>query len=326
MSNYIIELKLDEGARSRLFKRLIGLTYPASLQNQEAFIREAFLALYTELPSSVQKALDEMKTSPNPAGALVLRNLPVDPVLPTTPAGGRRSPDKHTFVSEALLLGIARWLGEPYSFQVEKGDLVHDVSPVKEAVGELTNRGSGELGFHTELAAFEHPPRWLLLLGLRPDHARVSHTPVADIRKALPLLDRETHTALRKVEYQTRMPFIFDPLFAGEERFSAPHAVLTGPVDSPQVRAALYGGLTRGLTEGANIALEQLQRALAQVKQRVLLDQGVMVILSNYVVLHGRSSYTPQFGGTDRWFQRVNVADTLWPLRQWQHKRVRLLG
>lgn len=321
----LMELGLTDAERDRLGSRLLGSTYPQG-DDYEAFIHHSEAVVREELPRRLLDEIDALRTTRAPAGAVVLRNLPADPHLPPTPADGLRSPDKDTAVSEALLLGVARLLGEPYSFTVEKGTLVHDVAPVRQAVEELTNRGAGTLGLHTELAAFEHRPRWLLLKGLRPDHERRATTPVADARDALALLERGTIEALYQPDFRTRMPFIFDPLFEGEARYSQPHAVLSGPEDCPELRAALYGGLTRGLTAETQAALGALERALQQVARPVFLDRGVLVILSNHLVTHGRSAYQPRFDGTDRWFQRVNVADSLWPLRDWQGRSVRLLG
>lgn len=62
------------------------------------------------------------------------------------------------------------------------------------------------------------------------------------------LLDESTVEALREPVFRTRMPLIFDPMFDKDARYSAPHAVISGPLDSPELRVVLYGGLTQGLS------------------------------------------------------------------------------
>lgn len=316
---------LSEAENAHLASTLRSLHYPAHGTDYEAFVATARERVTAALRPSLRRFIEAQRNAPNPSAAIVLRNLPTDPVLPATPLDGLRAADKAGSVSESLLTGIGALLGEPYAFEVEKGELVHDVTPVRSAATELSNRGSNTLGLHTELAAFEARPRWLLLVGLRADHARVARTPVADVRDALPLLSPEVVEVLRGARFRSRVPLIFDPMFGEAPHYSAPHSVLTGPDHSPELRAALYGGLTEGEGAAEQAALVALERALQQVTRPVLLEPGVMAILNNYQVVHGRSAYQPRYDGSDRWFQRLHVADSLWPLRQWQGKSRRLL-
>lgn len=65
------------------------------------------------LPERLIRAMVEFRRTPNPAGTLIVRNMPTDPVLPNTPADGMPSKEKRTRYSEYSLLLITLFLGEP---------------------------------------------------------------------------------------------------------------------------------------------------------------------------------------------------------------------
>jgi L-asparagine oxygenase len=320
-----LHLKLSDVQRETLRLGLARLVCPGG-PDYEDFLDEARGALFRHLPRELLRSIGAVKSNPDPPGLLVIENLPVDELGPT-PADGRRSPFKRTSCSEAFLLGVASLLGEPLTFDVEKGmDLVHDVCPVRGSERELTNRGSAvDLGFHTERAAFD-TDRWLLLWCNRADHDRVAVTPVADIRDALPHLEPEVVAELRKPHYRFRVPYIFDAVVPPEARLSDPGPVLSGPESCAKLRVALYGDVTQVLTPDAGRALDRLGQALGRVARNLRLESGNMVILSNHLVAHGRSSFAARFDGSDRWLQRVHVAESLWPIRAWQRDSVRVLS
>ena len=58
----------------------------------------------------------------------------------------------------------------------------------------------------------------------------------------------------------------------------------------------------------------------------MLLEPGEMVVLNTCQAVHSRSTYPPRYDGSDRWFQRLNVAESLWSLRHWQGRPRRLLS
>jgi L-asparagine oxygenase len=316
---------LEAEVSQRLSHLLLPLRYPTG-EDFEQFLAETQRAMRAELPMALVDRLERLSTEADPPGFILIEGLPIDPLLPATPADGRRPPDKLTSISEATLLGIASLLGQPYSYRVEKGTLVHDVCPTARSMHALTNEGSmSALGYHTELAYFATPPRRLLIQGLRQDHDQVARTPVADVRDALERLDDETHIELRPPQFTSDIPHIFHPHVPHQLRRSDPHPVLTGTADRPSLRAALYGNLTRARTEQGAHALQKLDQAFHEVRHQLTLTPGSLLILDNCLVAHSRSRFTPGFDGRDRWLQRVHVADSLWRLRHLQTRSQRLL-
>lgn len=321
-----IEHTLSATTHEHLRNALQTLAYPQGT-DYEAYLTQARGIVGTVLPNDILQTLASLRYDPCPPAAVFIRNFPIDDPLPATPTNSRRSLDKRTSISESVLCGMAYMLGEPVSFEVEKDTLVHDVCPVQGTEHNQTNTGSlTELGFHTELAFFTPGIRWVALLGLRPDHDRAASTPIADVRAALPLVSPQDLAILQQPQFRMRVPFIFDPAFPPEQRFSEPRPVLTGSLTHPEIRCALYGHVTRPLSEDAERALHALTQAVATVAHPTRLDAGEMVIISNYVAFHARSVFTPRYDAEERWLQRLNSADSLWQFRTRQQHSLRLLS
>ena len=123
-------LVLADDVSEALGKKLEMLSSP--YKDLRANRLTAFQAVVATLPRSVLEHLIAMRSDPKIAGALVLRNLPIDKMLPRTPADGGTSQEKTTFVSEGVLLGVASVLGIPFSFTREKdGVIIHSISPMQ---------------------------------------------------------------------------------------------------------------------------------------------------------------------------------------------------
>lgn len=320
-SDYTVNYQLSEPCKFELYRALLATSYPDELVMEQA-VEQACDIVRQHLPQELKRVLREMRTGVNPPGRLQIANWPVD-VLPPTDLSGQRNINKTTYVSENGLLGLTSILGEPYGGLEKPNALVHDVMPVPGA-RQLTNEGSKVLGLHTELAGMTSRPHWLGFAGLRADPEKKALTAFADIRDALGLLDSATIDVLFSEEFETSAPLKLQRKGGSNtER----HTVLTGPVIVPEVRVALYGGLTQGTTERAKKALVKLHGALQQCSELVLLDAGSLVIVNNRLQLHARAGEFEISGlGDDRWFQRVHVAASLWDHRELQKNNRRIFN
>ncbi len=291
------------------------LRAPDPLQDPEGSMASGITAIATHLPQDALLALIHYRSDPHAPGVVLVRGLPIDRYLPATPADGEPSADKRTYVSEAVMLGFATLLGEPYAFLPEKGGrLVHDIVPVHGKETAHSNAGSLEpLGFHIEAAAFgSAAPEYLLLLGLRADHDRVACTLTADVRDAQRRLEPRQVGELRSPSFKLLAPESFAE--SGVE-YSRLTPVITGPEHAPQV--TLNMDRMRGTTPAAEEALQAFAAALAhpEVLRRTRIDRGDLVVIANRRTVHGRTTFVPRWDGRDRWLQRVYVTPTLWPLR-----------
>ena len=63
-----------------------------------------------------------------------------------------------------------------------------------------------------------------------------------------------------------------------------------------------------GLDKDAEIALYESGQALEEVSIEVIIEPGILVLLDNHFIFHGRNAFEPQFdddGRPYRWLQRV---------------------
>ena len=258
------------------------------------------------LPHRLSGVLRQFRRDPGPTGSLVLHGLPVDQDrLPPTPAT-KGSSQRTYSVPAALLMLAACELGDPVAFRPEKsGALVQDVVPVPGSEDFQGNAGSVLLSFHTENAFHQHRPDFVMLLCLRADHDRTAALRVASARELVPVLSSTAVTALFQPEFITSPP----PSFGAAGDTTAPHAVLTGAADDPDIR--LDTSATVALTPQARMALEEAAEALPRIEHAVRLVPGDLAIVDNRVTLHGRTAFRPRYDGRDRWLQRTFVAADL---------------
>lgn len=261
---------------------------------------------------SIQHLL-EFRRSLHAPGMLIIRNLPVDQVLPETPPTGGRSPEKRTFLSEASLIGVGSLLGEIYGYNDEKkGELIHNICPVKSSRASQSNEGSEvDFRFHVEAAYFNFRPHFLLLLCLRSDEGVEASTTVAEIKDAIPLLTGRELEVLREPLFRIHAPQSFLKV-PGEVRWSDPMPVFQGSDEHPEVRLNFNG--MAALSTEADQALESLERALnsPQVRRNIHLEPGSLLIINNRKAVHGRTPFRPRFDGRDRWLQRIYVHSDPW--------------
>ncbi|WP_248959197.1 clavaminate synthase family protein [Sphaerisporangium perillae] len=266
------------------------------------------------MPASLRGTLREFRRESGERGAALISNLPVDePSLPSTP-GTSTSVQRFGTVPALLLMMIAAELGEPVAFRPEKsGALVQDVVPVQGKEDFQGNAGSVLLSFHNENAFHPYRPDFVMLLCLRADRDRVAGLRTACVREVLPLLSRESRAALSSPDFVTAAP----PSF-GTGGSTAPHAVLSGAPEDPDIRVDFAA--TKPLGPGAEQALEELRGLCEKVAHTVVMHPGDLAIVDNRVALHGRTAFRPRYDGADRWLQRTFV------LQDFRRSRIGRLG
>jgi L-asparagine oxygenase len=258
------------------------------------------------LPYRFRGALRQFRRDPGSSGSVVMHGLPVDfDRLPPTPAA--KGSVQRTFSVPATVLMLAACeLGDPIAFRAEKsGALVQDVVPVPGSEEFQGNAGSVLLSFHNENAFHAHRPDFVMLLCLRADHDQVAGLRVASARELVPALSGTAVTALFHPEFVTKPP----PSFGGRDDATAPHAVLTGAAEDPDIRLDMAA--TVALTPRAKMALEEIDEALDRIEHTFRLAPGDLAIVDNRVALHGRTAFRPRYDGRDRWLQRTFVAADL---------------
>ena len=277
---------------------------PARLD--EEFVRLAGRAARL-LPAVVHDALVEFADASTPAGALLVRGLPVGRLPPTPATPTARSGKDLT--SEFWLLTVARRLGQPVGYLPEHGGhLVQNIVPTRGgAEAQVSTSSRTTLLFHTETAFHPHRPRYLLLLALRGDPS--AGTTLASIHDLLPLLDEATVETLR----QPRFRVAVDASFRGGRAsgLGPPRAVIEGTLEEPTL--VYDADLMVGVDHRAEAALGAVGDAVQRAHQTVVLEAGDLLVVDNNRAVHGRTRFTPRFDGHDRWLQRTFVVADLAP-------------
>ncbi|HEY5156070.1 MAG TPA: DUF4350 domain-containing protein [Acidimicrobiales bacterium] len=257
------------------------------------------------LSPSVHDALCDFGDVGAPAGAVLLKGLPVGEV-PATPASPLDDTGKD-HISEFVLLTVARRLGQPIGYEPEHGgDIVQNLLPTRGDVARQTSTSSGvELEFHTETAFHPHKPRFLLLLCLRGDPQ--AQTLLCSISQVVGELPLGVQQVLREPRFRTGI----DESFTGtrSDRRGRAMAVLGGTEEAPTF--TFDADLMAGLDPEAADALEALRSVIRREHIGVALEAGDLLVVDNSVAVHGRSSFTARFDGTDRWLQRTFVVTDL---------------
>ncbi|HEU5352820.1 MAG TPA: guanitoxin biosynthesis L-enduracididine beta-hydroxylase GntD [Actinocrinis sp.] len=274
-----------------------------------------------QLPCGLRRFLEGFRRT-EPAAACLVRGFPLDEPGPTpahwdTEAGSEAALDPELYLA---LCGLT--LGEPFTWaSLQLGRIIQNILPIPGDEQRQNGYGSEALlEFHTEDGF--HPERcdYLLLLGLRNDD-EVS-TIVASVRdielsaqdRTL-LSDRRFHILpddehVRQL--RTRCPG--HPAIAEMERMRddpEPVAVLFGDQASPYLRIDRPFMRVVGGDPAAELALDRLMAELERVQQDVVVAPGSLLIVDNYLAVHGRRPFGVRYDGTDRWLKKLTVKRNL---------------
>jgi L-asparagine oxygenase len=265
-----------------------------------------------KLPRRLTEALIMFRRAGNDYGTLVLRNLPIDAELPSTPADGASAGWQQLPVATMVQLACISHLGDVIGYADEKGGrLVQDVIPIAGAEHRQENSGSVYLELHTEDGFHPFKPDFLTLLALRPDHHRRGYTLTGAIRRVLPRLSNASVETLYQPLFRIRHSSSFAG--AGTPGWTIPVPVLSGLLTDPELVADFHA--MEPMTADAEDAFEELRRAMSATLVGAALDPGTMLVVDNRAAVHGRTAITARYDGNDRWLRRCFAVADLHPSR-----------
>lgn len=310
---YLHTLTLDDATKAALQAQLLQV--PSPYEDVETFYLEVQQRFRTILPLEMQRTLVRFQLDPTAPGALYIPTGLRDPVLPATPSDGGRAWDKTTFVSEGLGIGFGHFSGQPFGYPDEKqGELFHNIVPVRGKEETASNASSKrDFALHVDNAAVRPCPHGFVLSGVRGDPRGDAVTYIVDARALVAQLDKDTVTTLRAPLFNIPTPESHGP---ERRRWAGPQPALSGPPSLPEIWMDLNN--MQAITAPAAQALDAVRDAvtLPGVAEGVCLTPGDVLLINNRKVLHGRRPFDAQYGGEDRWVQRVYFHPDLWPWRQ----------
>ncbi len=273
----------------------------------EAFILRA-RTYAVQLPSRIIRSLNEFKYLDNHNGIFLLRGFAIDDdQLEETPSIVGKEIDETSAAREGfMLMLLISLLGDAFGWSAQRnGALINNILPVKSHEGEQLSTGSMvDLDWHTEEAFHPYRADYLSLMCLRnPDNVPTIVGSLQDVK-----IDDK----VKKILFEPRFIFHTDKNFQnGLFDFAAPTAVFFGDINNPYVRIdPSFMNAIPGDEEG-EYALREITAAFKEALYELPLQQGDVIFIDNYRVVHGRKAFRPRFDGTDRWLKRVNITSDL---------------
>ncbi len=271
------------------------------------------------LPVGLRRFLEGFRRTESSVACLV-RGLPVDDqAIGPTPGHWETAAASDRAINEELMLALCGiGLGEPFTWAtLQSGRIVQNVLPIAGDEGLQNGYGSKALlEFHTEDGFHPHRCDYLLLLGLRnPDRVPTTIASVRDIelgardrevlgRNCFCIMPDDEHIR-QLAERSPRHPALAEMIRMRDR--PEPVAVLTGDPSQPYLRVDRpFMRCTDGDAE-AQAALDRLMAELERVQQDVVVGPGTLLVLDNYLAVHGRKSFRVRADGTDRWLKKVTV-------------------
>ncbi|WP_435608638.1 hypothetical protein [Streptomyces sp. C10-9-1] len=201
------------------------------------------------------------------------------------------------------------------------GRLIQNVLPIAGEEDQQSGHGSDVLlEWHTEDAFHPYRCDYLALFGVR-NHDRVPTTlaSIRDVRlsaEARAVLSEPRFYILPDDGHLRQLAAVRpdDPglLPVREMRDNPePVAVLFGGSDSPYLRIDPFFMRCAESDTEAEVALKELVVELERTQQDVVVDAGTLLVVDNYLAVHGRRAFTTRYDGTDRWLQKAVVTRDL---------------
>ena len=265
------------------------------------------------LDAPLRSLLERFRDHGSPTGSVLINLVSsgcvdlLSDVPPTPPSNAERVGERTAMA--AYQAAINRAIGEMVAYEAEGGGaLFQDMVPCLELSCSQTSLGSSvPLEIHTEQAFSDLRPDFLSLACLRGDPDAKTYT--LHVRQILDCMDEREASLLREPLWTVGVDasFVASGLVSGAVRGPVP--IVSGPEDDPTL--VFDQDLMRGVTAEA----EALRRKVVDVyharRHEHVLGPGDVMIVDNRRAVHGRSSFSPRFDGTDRFIVRSFVVRDL---------------
>jgi hypothetical protein len=204
---------------------------------------------------------------------------------------------KTDFIAEAFHSTFAELFGTATVTyrSVNRGDMFHDVTPMRKLAHTITQRTLDTLQFHFDLPNNKVRPDWVYLLSLRNSPRNLVYTPVVRLADALEQLDDQTQAILRRPLFSQPRPRHADNIphygAADGEHFE-PSPIL---VEHRGMRSLMFfeGCHAAEDQEGA-MAIEKLRDVLHRCKHDLFLEERDFIAISNHNSMHAPRRRDPR--------------------------------
>jgi L-asparagine oxygenase len=298
-----LTLRPDEVARLQQAARHIT----ADPFGEDALFCAQAKAQASRMPKRLAAAIAAFRTTAGHGGTLVVKGLPVG-AIPATTLDNRQHHAQDTAFARMQAV-INSMLGEMVAYEAEgEGRLFQDMVP-NPALAERQQSQSSkvELECHTEQAFSPLRPDWISLGCLRGDASAATYS--MSVRALLDALAPCVLSRLREELWMTDVDesFLGDHAF-GDDAIRGPMAILQGSADDPHL---VFDQQMSAITPDAQDVLQEIIDRYPHLRREHILKPGELLLIDNHRTVHGRSSFTARYDGTDRFIARSFVVADL---------------
>lgn len=254
------------------------------------------------LPEPIQEHLTNFARNGSESGFILFQNI-LEPNLPRTPPGNHYHVGETTILSKIQGVMMSK-MCEMIAYEAEGyGKLYQDILPIYSMASVQTSVGSNtELEIHTEQAFSQLRPDMISLACLRGDiNAFTYILPVNRILENITKKEMELlYQPLWKMGVDVSFKLHGKEFIEGDIR--GPFAILNGSRDDPQL--IFDQDLMFGMTEESQKLIVKIIDIYYQHRITHNLKPGEIIFIDNRRAVHGRSSFSPNYDGYDRFLIR----------------------
>jgi hypothetical protein len=298
-SEFVIELSNKE---IQLLLNMAEKIIVSPSENPEIFCRQCKLLSY-QLPKTLTKKLNYFSINGSPTGFLLIKNIPiVNEKLPNTPSSNNCKIGETTILAriQGILLSS---IAEMVSYEAEGyGRLFQDIIPIQTMANNQTSVSSNvELEIHTEQAFSKLRPDILSLSCLRGDKNALTH-----ILPIQTIIDNVTNEELQLLKQPfwncgVDLSFKINGVDFIEGDIRGPFSIIN---ETNRNTLLFDQDLMTGVNEESNIMIKKIVDIYYKHRISHNLKQGEILFVDNRIAVHGRSPFTPNYDGKDRFLIR----------------------
>lgn len=295
--SHIIELTDDE---IEIMKKLAMIINTSPSLTPELYCSQVNIASI-HVPERINTLLQNFAHKGTNTGFLLIRRIHIDE-LPSTPENNNCKIGEQTVLAkiQSILVSV---ISNMIAYEAEGyGRLYQDVIPVKSMEKNQTSISSSvELEIHTEQAFSKLRPDILSLACLRGNEK--AYTYILPVRS---IINNVTETELEMLKtplWNTGVDLSFKlnghEFIEGDIR--GPMSIIIGDKDPLLV---FDQDLMTGITESSNEMIKKIVDIYYKHRLSHNLTPGEIVFIDNNRAVHGRSPFTPNYDGLDRFLVR----------------------
>ena len=287
---------------SKALKNLINQNSASNLFNPLNSIEDAYIA------KDFQEVITSTLSVESEFGAIRITGIPI------------KSDDENN----QLMKSICDLIGDAVGFSGENNaTMVQNLAPSAEHIHSKAGTGSKvDLEAHSDLAhLYPYNPDYLMLFCINSGSGEQPKTTLFDINDLGKYVSKETFEHLKNTRYQYDLP----ESFKGDLSFSK--KTLKCPIiqEGNRLESCFQFNTMRPIDEKSSDILSDIKSIVSKNSDYIKFETGDLVILKNKRMLHGRSSFIPNFNEQTRLLKRLYVTKSINNIKEFTHYQINSL-